>query len=626
MHKGAVKPAQDCSHPQPVKGTAAACQACDECLESAKDEVSDDDIANSVHLAAAHVKAAAGKEKKPRVRPSGKLKGWGQLFEICTSSDSNLGVAASEYDNILVFRVTKTHDFGNKAVVSELKIQIKSRPGCSIHGSLPCTVWCTWQQMCIHRYGPEYKAALDVRRLASIEMLKSFIECCEIALSQGGEVSFEWPKNCLGWLLPELIDFITRNGLYSVLVDGCATGMTDKDGVPMLKQWRFVTSSHRQAAALEKLRCPHDKEFIHSAIEGAKTKGTESYTLPLCRTLLSSVFGCHEHAPTFACGKVKESLVHRETDVPVGDFGLSPNHMPAYPDIWDESSSSGVPVSFCPGSEATSESFPVTAAVTKLLDRKEMHSDPKAIAAVKAEAQGLLHEETWLPSTVIEKSDLIAWARKNMKKIHIGDLLLLCSIKFFEMPEAYHKHKGRICFRGDNAKDQFGASAIYQDLSAAPTSIHSANCNLAYGCVPGHKTTQADAVRAYVQALLSSLYETYVRIPRELWPEKWVKEGWKAPCCKLNKALYGHPEAGAHWEAHLHKAIIACGGVSVPNHPSCYWMKSLKLLLNVYVDDLLLSGPEQHHAVFWTNLQAQGITIDEPEDLDRFLGRTHVQL
>ena len=55
-------------------------------------------------------------------------------------------------------------------------------------------------------------------------------------------------------------------------------------------------------------------------------------------------------------------------------------------------------------------------------------------------------------------------------------------------------------------------------------------------------------------------------------------------------------------------------------------MKSLKLLLNVDVDDLLLSGPEQHHAVFWTNLQAQGITIDEPEDLDRFLGRTHVQL
>ena len=49
-----------------------------------------------------------------------------------------------------------------------------------------------------------------------------------------------------------------------------------------------------------------------------------------------------------------------------------------------------------------------------------------------------------------------------------------------------------------------------------------------------------------------------------------LKEGWKAPCCKLNKALYGHPEAGGHWEAHLHKAIVACGGIAVTNHPSCY--------------------------------------------------------
>jgi hypothetical protein len=194
------------------------------------------------------------------------------------------------------------------------------------------------------------------------------------------------------------------------------------------------------------------------------------------------------------------------------------------------------------------------------------------------------------------------------------------------MPTEYHKHKGRICFRGDNAKDEYGAIAIYQELSASPTAIHSANCNLAYGCIPGHKTTQADAIRAYVQSILNSKFDTYVLIPRELWPQKWIKEGKVAPCCKLHKALYGHPEAGGHWEAHLHKAVKACGGTPVPNHPSSYWFAGEKLLLTVYVDDLLLSGPEDQHDVFWSRLVKQGIKIEDPQDLERFLGRTHVPM
>ena len=100
----------------------------------------------------------------------------------------------------------------------------------------------------------------------------------------------------------------------------------------------------------------------------------------------------------------------------------------------------------------------------------------------------------------------------------------------------------------------------------------------------------------------------------------------KAPCCKLNKSLYGHPEAGGHWELHLHKAIQSCGGIAIPNHPSSYWMAETKLFLTVYVDDLLLSGPVAAHDPFWKLLQTKGINIEPPEDLDRFLGRSHPRL
>ena len=46
------------------------------------------------------------------------------------------------------------------------------------------------------------------------------------------------------------------------------------------------------------------------------------------------------------------------------------------------------------------------------------------------------------------------------------------------------------------------------------------------------------------------------------------------------------------------------------------------MLLTVYVDDLMLSGPEGHHEDFWKALVKE-VNIEEPEALDRFLGRHH---
>ena len=49
-------------------------------------------------------------------------------------------------------------------------------------------------------------------------------------------------------------------------------------------------------------------------------------------------------------------------------------------------------------------------------------------------------------------------------------------------------------------------------------------------------------------------------------------------------------------------------------------------MLTVYVDDLLLSGPAGAHAAFWKKLRSGPIpiNIEDPEPLDRFLGRTHI--
>ena len=43
--------------------------------------------------------------------------------------------------------------------------------------------------------------------------------------------------------------------------------------------------------------------------------------------------------------------------------------------------------------------------------------------------------------------------------------------------------------------------------------------------------------------------------------------------------------------------------VPVEAHPSTYWITKEKLLLIVYVDDLLLAGPKEAHAAFVDKLK-----------------------
>ena len=97
----------------------------------------------------------------------------------------------------------------------------------------------------LHKYGAPYARDLEKRRAVSRRMLSRFIYLAEIVLKQGGEVSFEWPRFCTEWQLPELINFIVNWDPYTCAVDGCAFGLKDKDGVPVKKPWQFITSCQR---------------------------------------------------------------------------------------------------------------------------------------------------------------------------------------------------------------------------------------------------------------------------------------------------------------------------------------------------------------------------------------------
>ena len=559
-----------------------------------------------------------------RSRPNNTQEAHKVLVEFCCAPDSNLCETASN-KGLKTLRLCESFgDLHDPAVIEQLVDWARQQDAIHLHGSLPCTVWSAWQQMAVHKYGQKYAIRLQHRRQKSLELLDNFVRLATVVREKGGTISFEWPRYCVGWAQPRVMKFVHDFGLEQALFDGCAFDMKHH-GQSILKPWKVVSDVPALCANLSTHRCQHPSDYKHAQVEGSLTAKTAFYNDPLCECMLASIYPqtTHAHVPALICTPVRHEphmTFHRQKD---------------NESIIDRQ---GPFVAFADGAigmvietddqhfGATSDSdgldFLVPAAVTTLLSRHEMLANPDAIKAVKKEADGLASKNTWDLLSVKEAETIKQEARKSGRKVHLGSLMTICSVKFAELAKHLQVLKGRVVFRGDNAKDEWGAPALYQELAASPTSIQAANANIAYGLIPGHKTTCADAVKAYVQSHLKSEHPTWISLPPELWPPGW-KGRFSKPMVRLIKSLYGHPESGAHWQAHLEKIIRDIfGGKPVDGHPSSYWIAGKELLLTVYVDDLMLSGPEQHHQAFWDEL-IKHVELEEITPLERFLGRHH---
>ena len=233
---------------------------------------------------------------------------------------------------------------------------------------------------------------------------------------------------------------------------------------------------------------------------------------------------------------------------------------------------------------------PFNAAVARTVGRKEVQTTPEAQAACKKEWQRLRDKRAWLENkeSVREWSTIAAQARRAGNTIHLGRIFCICTEKGSELPKGdpNRKFKGRVVFQGNNVRDQNYDWAVFQELSSCPATIEASKAADCYGCFEGNDVMQADAEQAYIQAELRGT-ETWVELPKEEWPKSW--SGMLRPVCPLKLALYSHPDAGGHWEAHCESHLSSDGVQRIPDWHSTFWHPDLKLLLIVYVDDFKLS-------------------------------------
>ena len=150
-------------------------------------------------------------------------------------------------------------------------------------------------------------------------------------------------------------------------------------------------------------------------------------------------------------------------------------------------------------------------------------------------------------------------------------------------------------------------------------------CADAYGLLPGHCIQQCHAEQAYTQSKLKG-YPTWVRLPKERWPQWWIDAGYVDPVCPLLLALYGHPDSGGYWEKHCEAHLKKVGFAPFTDDSSwrsCFFHPRLQTFLVVYVDDFKMSGPKEKLKEAWSLIK-KGLRLDTPVPLGKYLGCHHV--
>lgn len=147
-------------------------------------------------------------------------------------------------------------------------------------GAIPCTAGSVWQRLNAAKGGAAFQAYLrHLRRqkAQSKKLFTSFADRAELVLARGGTVTFEWPRYNDGWQREDVKAFFDKHPEFmEVLFDGCAVGMTSKDGHPIKKPWKLMTTSKRIKIYFESMKCCHHPSERAQAA-GSETSRTAFY-------------------------------------------------------------------------------------------------------------------------------------------------------------------------------------------------------------------------------------------------------------------------------------------------------------------------------------------------------------
>ena len=85
----------------------------------------------------------------------------------------------------------------------------------------------------------------------------------------GRSIALEWPKDCEYWRTKHVKQYTHDLELNKVHINGCALGLTDDGGAPILKPWTIANDDPYVQAKFRDKSCPGKVEHpIHTPVAG----------------------------------------------------------------------------------------------------------------------------------------------------------------------------------------------------------------------------------------------------------------------------------------------------------------------------------------------------------------------
>ena len=207
------------------------------------------------------------------------------MIEYCCSKDSSLGKPNAFSKGCKIIRAHEDLNANSKScedmIVATTKATKKDHPQARVlvYAALPCTGGSSWQF--VNEAGGVNEKVKE-RKRSFRKLLKSLKRLLLRLAECDPYLAFELPKSCTYWKWPEVQSLVKQYSLIKFRVDGCAVGVVDHAGAPLLKSW-CVASNVICMNILEKHLC--DGKHEHGMARGVALKEAENFTPLLASTI-----------------------------------------------------------------------------------------------------------------------------------------------------------------------------------------------------------------------------------------------------------------------------------------------------------------------------------------------------
>ena len=133
-------------------------------------------------------------------------------------------------------------------------------------------------------------------------------------------------------------------------------------------------------------------------------------------------------------------------------------------------------------------------------NKKEVASNPKARAALRAEWNKLRKQRVWLAEPSKKRAKSKSARCETALPYTLEEFSVFAGVKHIELDPEFLNYKGRVVSQGNQVRDETGLAAVFSEQQSGASHLESSRLLDMIARSPGCAGQQSDAVSAYTQA------------------------------------------------------------------------------------------------------------------------------